>query len=139
MRRNVGVAVAAVGVVVALTGCGGVATKVLAEASSSTTTDEGTALDQAARNCLLGAASDEGISISFDTQGDDEWESDGPYDTYEDVACVLAELDTPDYVIQHIDSTRALDGQQTDEWGDFEARWTYHPDSGMQMTVIDRS
>ena len=44
-----------------------------------------------------------------------------------------------DYVTQHIESTRALDGMQTDEWDDMKARWTYHPDDGLSLTLIDQS
>ena len=35
----------------------------------------------------------------------------------------------------HIESTRALDGTQEDSFGDYQARWTYHPDNGMNLTV----
>lgn len=37
-----------------------------------------------------------------------------------------------------IDSTRALDGTQTDSWKDIDARWTYHPDNGLRLTLVDR-
>jgi galactose mutarotase-like enzyme len=50
-------------------------------------------------------------------------------------ACVLDALDTPQHVQDHIDTTRALDGTQEDAWGDYQARWTYHPDNGMNITV----
>ncbi|QNP56303.1 hypothetical protein [Tessaracoccus defluvii] len=53
--------------------------------------------------------------------------------------CVLVKLKAPDFVMTHLGSTRAMDGQQTDEWGDLEARWTYHPDAGVNMTIIDRA
>ena len=33
--------------------------------------------------------------------------------------------------------TRALDGMQTDSWGGMTARWTYHPDNGMNITFTD--
>lgn len=52
---------------------------------------------------------------------------------------MLEQLDAPDYVTQHIESTRALDGMQTDEWDDMKARWTYHPDDGLSLTLIDQS
>ena len=41
----------------------------------------------------------------------------------------------PDAVRQHVSTTRALDGQQTDSWTGYTARWTYHPDDGLQMTI----
>ncbi len=57
--------------------------------------------------------------------------------SHEDVNCVLGVLSAPGYVVSHIETTRALDGQQVDEWGEFAARWTYHPRQGLQITIID--
>jgi len=37
----------------------------------------------------------------------------------------------------HINTTRALDGTQSDEWDGYKARWTYHPDAGVRITFID--
>ena len=56
------------------------------------------------------------------------------------IAAVLASLNVPESVTAHMDSTRALDGQQTDSWSTSEgtkvnARWTYHPDSGMNLIL----
>lgn len=53
-----------------------------------------------------------------------------------DLDCVLERTEMPNHVQRHIDSTRALDGQQTAEWGDVTARWTYHPDDGLVMTLV---
>jgi hypothetical protein len=50
-------------------------------------------------------------------------------------ACVFDKLGVPDAVRQHVSTTRALDGQQTDSWPGYTARWTYHPDDGLQMTI----
>ena len=50
---------------------------------------------------------------------------------------VLTELEVPCYVTSHIDSTRALDGQQTDEWDGISARWTFHPESGLHLVLRD--
>ena len=122
-----------------LSGCGAIPTQ--ADPSSSTTTEPvgDPPIQQAANNCKRGHLTrDDGMSITLDTKGKDEG-FDEVHDTIDDIACMLSELDAPDYVAQHIDSTRALDGQQTDEWDGVEARWTYHPDSGLQITFIDRS
>lgn len=78
------------------------------------------------------------MSITLDTKGPKEGNAK-IHDEIEDVSCLLAGLGAPDYVADHINSTRALDGQQTDEWDDIEARWTYHPDNGLKITFIDRS
>lgn len=51
------------------------------------------------------------------------------------VACVLDELNATGAVRSHIESTRALDGRQTDSWDGFTAAWTYHPDDGLDITI----
>lgn len=96
-----------------------------------------TPLEVAVRACAVPADKvvDHGMSLTLSTGGK---ESVGDA-TVRDVVCVLDELEAPNYVEEHIYSTRALDGQQSDTWGDWEVRWTYHPDSGLRITVIDRS
>lgn len=59
----------------------------------------------------------------------------GQYMNADTMTCVLDHLGTPAAVRDHIGSTRALDGQQTDTWPGYAARWTYHPDDGLQMTI----
>ena len=76
---------------------------------------------------------DKGTTLTLTTAG----ESGVSYTDIEDVACVLAKLEVPSYVVSHIDSTRALDGQQTDEWDGISARWTYHPESGLHLVLRD--
>lgn len=49
--------------------------------------------------------------------------------------CVLEALEVPERVRSHIGSTRALDGMQEDSWDDYNARWTYHPDAGITVTI----
>lgn len=124
---------------VALVGCSALPHKAETSSSSSTsrpTEPEITGLQEVANMCgLAGRTMDDGTSLTLDTEG----ESDASGDTIEDVACVLGNADAPDFVTKHIESTRALDGQQTDIWDGYEARWTYHPDDGLQITVIDRS
>lgn len=79
------------------------------------------------------AVEDGGVSLTLDTGG----EKGSGTNTIDEVACILAGLEAPTYVTRHIDSTRALDGQQSDEWGTYEARWTYHPDEGLLITFVD--
>ena len=76
---------------------------------------------------------DKGTTLTLTTAG----ESGVSYTDIEDVACVLAKLEVPSYVVSHIDSTRALDGQQTDEWDGISARWTYHPEDGLHLVLRD--
>lgn len=54
-----------------------------------------------------------------------------------DIACVLREADAPSHVMTHITSTRALDGQQTASWDGISARWTYHPDPGLSLILVE--
>lgn len=71
---------------------------------------------------------------------------EGPVDTVEgkggvnaaDVTCILDKLGAPAAVVQKMASTRALDGRQTESWGDFTATYTYHPDRGLDMTIEQR-
>ena len=146
MKGRITAAVAAASFVgVALSGCGvsllndlpAASTTTTASTAAETSIDDGpeqARLIGVADSCLVGRAiADGGTSLLLDTgYADDEV-------SMEELACVLVALDTPEYVIDHIESTRALDGQQTAEWGDFSARWTYHPDSGIQMSLIDKS
>lgn len=91
-----------------------------------------TAISDAAAECFVnGNVADEGQSISFDTEGNDDYTGDA----IDDVACVLRELDVPTYVIQRMDGTRALDGTLDAEWDQYTAFWNYHPDSGMNLTI----
>lgn len=73
---------------------------------------------------------DGGDSLSISGTGD---EQDGASIT--EVACVLTELEVPESVLSRIDRTRALDGTQDASWGDIEASWTYHPDSGLSLII----
>lgn len=50
-------------------------------------------------------------------------------------ACVLRELHVSAAVSQHIETTRALDGRQSDRWAGYTASWTYHPDDGLDMVI----
>lgn len=76
---------------------------------------------------------DAGASLTLDTNG----KEDATGDDFSTVECVLDALAAPTFVREHITSTRALDGQQEDEWSGMRARWTYHPDDGLQITFID--
>lgn len=54
------------------------------------------------------------------------------------LVCVLNHLEAPTAVREHMSSTRALDGRQTDSWGDFTAAWTYHPNDGVDLVIQER-
>lgn len=77
---------------------------------------------------------DGGKTMIVNTRGSDD--STGM--TTSMTVCVLAELHVSSAVAQHMETTRALDGRQTDKWAGYTASWTYHPDDGLDM-VIQRS
>lgn len=76
--------------------------------------------------------SSDGQSVSFDTKGEED--SDG--DLLGSAYCVLRALIAPDYIFKNLSETRALDGLLEEKWGSYRASWRYHPNSGMQMTII---
>lgn len=54
-----------------------------------------------------------------------------------ETACVLKAINTPADIINHMESTRAIDGQQTASADGYSYRWTYHPDHGLDVTITD--
>lgn len=121
--------------VAALAACGTGSPGITGTPDESPSIPAKTPIQAAAVDCLVAEANvgDAGKSISFDTEGNDDPATGN--DEMEDVACVLNALNVPDYVVTHIDDTRALDGMQEDTWDGYTARWTYHPDDGMNLTV----
>lgn len=95
------------------------------------------ALQEAADACGMGSQTngfdiaDEGRTVILDN-GLTEVSAD-------DIWCMLDELDAPASVQALMESTRALDGRQTDEWDTFTASWTYHPDDGLDVILEDSS
>ena len=107
------------------------------ETRKTTTTTEppGTPVEEAEGLCKAGDVGDEGHSMVFDTEGEDDLSGD----TIEDVACVLLYLEIPESVVARIDGTRALDGMQSATWEgageEWTATWNYHPSSGMNLII----
>ena len=52
--------------------------------------------------------------------------------------CVLGKLGTPAAVRERMYATRAIDGTQSEEWGSYQATWTYEPDQGLTVVVSSR-
>lgn len=73
---------------------------------------------------------DDGRSMTINGEGE---ESTGA--GIAEVACILYALEVSDAVVSRIDSTRALDGTLTGEWGRYAASWTYHPNSGLNVVI----
>ena len=55
----------------------------------------------------------------------------------ESMECILQEADATAAVQERIGTTRALDGMQEADFGQFSAFWTYHPDDGLNLTIED--
>jgi hypothetical protein len=95
-----------------------------------------TQLRQAFSSCHSGDLADQDHTLVIDTAGDD-YESGA--DSFDGLACTLGKLGTPTSVTAQMDSTRALDGMQSADWGDFSASWTYHPDAGIDLIITENS
>lgn len=90
-------------------------------------------MTEAADGCLASdLMSNDAVSISFDTKGEEDADGDALFSAF----CVLKALDAPDYIFDSVMRTRALDGRIEESWGAFRASWSYHPDSGTNMTVL---
>jgi hypothetical protein len=94
-----------------------------------------TRFEAAAADCGLedSVVGDGGKSLYLDMEGEELLS--GELDYFE-ILCVLEEVHVPDYVLDHMGSTRSLDGRQSDEWDGIEASWTYHPDDGLDVLLV---
>lgn len=72
---------------------------------------------------------DNGESIQFDAVSKFYGAS------YDQAMCALKKIGAPESLSIKIAQTRALDGTMSSEWNEFEATWTYHPDSGLNLLV----
>ena len=90
-------------------------------------------MTEAANGCAASELmSNDAVSIAFDTKGEQDADGDGLFSAF----CVLKALAAPDYIFDSVMQTRALDGRTEESWGTFRASWSYHPDSGMDMTIL---
>lgn len=140
MKRTAPTLTAAALAVLALAGCGAGAaspaastepTRTLAERALQSAADCGLTLSESTYD-----VGDSGRTFTFTTLEPGELHKEYGIPV-SDVDCVLGNLGIPDRAMEHVSSTRALDGQQTDAWDDITARWTYHPDSGLNMTLSE--
>jgi len=136
--RLTATAASAAFVMLALAGCssGG------ADATPSPTpTKTLSTLYGALRECNLSAAApgfelgDGEKSLVIDVAGEDDFPQLEA--NYDDALCVLSALEIPDATLNLVQTTRALDGRQQDSWADLDATWSYHPDTGLNMTLQD--
>lgn len=126
----------------ALTGCGGSgpAGGTPTPTPTQTPTETRTELEIAAANCVPERSRamqllDEGMAVEMKTPGEGaeafglEWEQ---------VECVLKKTGASSAVWEKMLHTRALDGTLTESWEGYEASWTYHPDSGMNVILENK-
>jgi hypothetical protein len=98
-----------------------------------------TKLETVYETCGLSQGSniaDEGKTLIVDMMGEEDYVGA----SYSDVSCVVndADLAMPDYIVSAIETTRALDGRQSGDWESFEAQWSYHPDSGLDLVIYQK-
>lgn len=56
-------------------------------------------------------------------------------DMYDDVACLMLELNTPEFIVSEMDNTTAMMGRQHEEDEGLSYDWSYHPDNGLNMVI----
>ena len=122
------VVVGAIGAVVIIGATAG------SETSGAPAAPAETQLKQAHDSCSAGVLGDVDHTMTLDMGGED---SDSGILSFDQVACVLEQLDIPASVASRMDATRALDGMQDAEWDGFTASWTYHPDDGLDIILTE--
>lgn len=89
-----------------------------------------TAKAKCAPSSVYAQVGDGGDSLTLQSEGKED-----PGITYNELGCFWTELKVTDAIRSEMESTRALDGKQAGDWGDYHASWSYHPDSGFTMIV----
>jgi hypothetical protein len=94
--------------------------------------DEETKIDLAVASCPGGGTmtGDDGHSLIL--------EMDGP--RYQDqLVCLVQELKVPTHVMSQMAHTTSVQGQLSAQWDEFDARWTFDADNGLNMTITEDS
>lgn len=79
---------------------------------------------------------DGGRTLTFSTFG--KYSYLGPSIPKEsDFVCATQIMQMPSYVLNQINTTRALDGRVNATWGKMSATWTYHPDNGLNISFYN--
>jgi hypothetical protein len=78
---------------------------------------------------------DEGTSIVADGPSSSAFSEENLY--IDDLTRLFVQLDVPDYVIEQMKSTTALMGTREASWDGIEASWSYHPDNGLDVVLVD--
>lgn len=74
--------------------------------------------------------SDSGTTLTVDTMGEEDYSGAAMYD----LSCVVDELQVPQYIRDNLNATTALMGRQSAEFEGISMNWSYHPDSGANVT-----
>lgn len=72
-------------------------------------------------------------SLVIDTNPEDKVWNDYEDKALEAIVLTNDFLNLPASVTEKMSSTRALDGMQSQNCGDFTVSWTYHPDNGLRV------
>jgi len=81
--------------------------------------------------------SPEGVSIVDDGKTmiiDGKGEEDSYGASTESLFCIIKGVKTPDYIVNGIETTRALDGKQMQEFNNITVSYSYHPNTGMNLS-----
>jgi hypothetical protein len=89
-------------------------------------------LAETSKTCTAGTLADNDHTLIVDMAGDDPGTGTA---TIDDILCVLAELDAPQAILAQMEATRALDGMQSATWSTYNAKWTYHPNDGLDLII----
>jgi len=76
------------------------------------------------------------LFTSFFASGDGRWH--GHDARYDDVTCILEELDAPAELYDRILATRPSDPIQTVQWQEFSAEWDDAHHAGVILTITER-
>ena len=95
-------------------------------------------LSEAYTTCCKGAdkryasRSSDGMSLTIDTKPDNKSYS-GEADACDAIVAINKYLGLPSSLNDKMESTRALDGMQTQDCGSYTVTWNYHPDNGLKV------
>jgi len=73
-------------------------------------------------------------SLSLDGKGDEDYSGL----SMQNIDCVLNNIHVPDFIRAEMDKTRALDGTQRESWENFSVSWSYHPDNGLNVGLVEK-
>lgn len=68
-------------------------------------------------------------TLIVDTEGEEDFSGA----TYDDLDCVIKELNLPERIVNKIDHTSSLDGTVSDTFENISLSWKYHPDNGVNL------